>query len=203
MICKGGISLKQRLTESAKKSDVLYGNLLGIQRRIRTKRQGWEEEVLRTVIKLFPIIHNISGILKLSIATMTDEMMTGRSKLRRIPDETPLGISTYEAAKRLKVHTGTVLGLLKSGRLRGRKVSKSWRISPKSIEEYIQSPSSGAHRSNDPAETLNKKSDKHEWITVDNSENTIRCIRCNLVLPAALPWEQQLGIANLNTCKES
>lgn len=43
-----------------------------------------------------------------------------------------------EVAVLLRVHRNTVAGLLKNGKLKGRKVGREWRISLKAIEGYFE-----------------------------------------------------------------
>jgi len=51
-------------------------------------------------------------------------------------------VKTKEAAERLSVSISTICDMLKDGRLKGRKIGRegitsSWRISKKSLEDYI------------------------------------------------------------------
>ena len=51
--------------------------------------------------------------------------------------ESPL-FTVAEAARYLRVHEQTVYSLLRSGRLKGVKVGREWRIHKEALDEYLK-----------------------------------------------------------------
>lgn len=115
--------------------------------------------------------------------------------LRSFPPETVLGLSTAEVARRLGFHPCTVAELVRDGRLIGVKVGHTWRVSQKSVDSFVKSPTTSTDCS--PAENLNKKDKSHVW---QDAANTVFCSKCGLAMPAVMEWRLQLGVSALNPC---
>lgn len=50
-----------------------------------------------------------------------------------------------EAAEKLKINTETIRRYLRTGKLRGAKLGKQWRISEKQLEEFFEKCSNESH----------------------------------------------------------
>ena len=202
-----GSDLKTRLAKSREDARMLCGNLLGIQRRMRAVKPGWETEVFLTLNRLISAAGSIEATLNMveintdpAMKDSVPELVGFFGRLRVMPKETADGLSALAAAKRLGVSVSTIQEMLKDGRLRGKKIGKMWRIRPDSIDRLVKKSTVTRPGRTDvisPAIILNRKSSTHEWT---DDANTVKCVCCGLTVPAALPWKQQLGFAELNAC---
>lgn len=196
------LDLKARLAKSIKDARMVQGNLLGIQRRMRAAKPGWEAEVFLTLNRLMSAVGSMEATLNMAEAGTphAPKPVGVFGRLSAVPKETQDGLSALAVAKRLGLSVCTVQDMLKDGRLRGKKVGKVWRVSPDSVDCLVKRSTvtrPGRHSAASPAATLNRKSGAHDWA---DSENIVKCARCGLAIPAALPWRQQLGFAELNAC---
>lgn len=202
------LDLKARLAKSREDARMMRGNLLGIQRRVRAARPGWKNEVFSTLKQLMSATGSMEATLNMVEIGMTPfdgdpvlKSVGSFGHLRVVPKETTDGLSALAAAKRLGLSVCTVIEMLRDGRLLGRKVGKVWRVRPDSIDHLVKkSTVTRSGRNTSPATILNRKTDVHDWV---DDENTVKCLCCGLTVPAALPWKQQLGIAELNICSSN
>jgi hypothetical protein len=201
---------KTRLAKSCKDAKMMRGNLLGIQRRMRAARPGWQNEVFLTLKRLMSAAGSIEATLDMVDCSHMWEAETTSpenpapkfdgffGRLRVVPKETEDGLSALATARRLGLSVCTVIEMLRDGRLLGGKIGKVWRIRPDSIDHLVKrSTMTRRGRINSPAAILNRKSDTHGWV---DDANIVKCLYCGLRVPAALPWKQQLGFAKLNAC---
>jgi len=198
--------LTARLARSRADAKMMRGNLLGIQRRIRASRPGWEAEVFLTLKRLMSAAGSVEATLNMmGVGTAPSEDLAPKpvvflNRLRVVPKETKDGLSALATADRLGLSVSTVIEMLRDGRLLGRKIGKAWRVRPDSIDLLVKKSTvtrPGRANTTSPAAVLNRKTNAHDWV---DDENTVKCLCCGLTMPAALPWRQQLGFAKLNAC---
>lgn len=197
------------LDQILRASQLIRGNLLGIQRRIRSSKDPADlklEAILKTVEQLMSPASKIEGFLlraadaaeKAGLSIRKNPEKKERTpRLRSSPRETAAGLSSKEAGRRLGLSVPTVLELLHTGRLRGRKTGKIWRILPESVDAYLMSSTRSRMGNRSLADELNRKSKTHDW---EDRGNAAVCKKCGLSAAASIEWRVQLGIADMNPC---